>query len=474
MIPKFIKHSLSAKLLLLFIAAGGALILVVATIMSKGFSTHFRSTLQPFVVHYIEMVEQDLGYPPKLEQAQIITSRIPVDIHVFGPDQNWSTGAQRLNPKELRRIDDPHPRLHDEHRKRKPPPGKRHRPFERFQLKRIGEGMILRARNEPYDIYFQLHHQRDINDGGPYSYLILLSILAILLGIFYATRWLFKPIQDIRQGVNEFSRGNFTHRIKQRRDDQLGELAGSVNDMASDIEAMLEAKRQLLLGISHELRSPLTRTKVNVALLPESIAQKEIHQDINYMEQLITELLESERLNSRHAVLQSQWIQLDELIKQVLDSQVGHGDEDNLLIRDLTDTKANVDPGRIKLLVSNLVQNAITHTSKPHQSQVHTTHDSAKAKVIVKLEKDSETFTISVQDFGAGIEAAHIPYLTEPFYRADPSRQRKTGGYGLGLYLCKMIAKAHGGDLTIESVVNKGTTIRCHIPLNHELQPEQN
>ena len=466
MIPKFIKHSLSAKLLLLFIAAGGALILLVATIMGKGFSNHFRSTLQPFVVHYVEMVEQDLGYPPKFEQAQIIASRIPVDIHVFGPDQNWSTGSHRLNPKELKRIDDPRPGHHDDHRKRKPPPGKRHRPFERFQLKRIDEGLILRARNAPYDIYFQLHHQRDINDGGPYSYLILLSILAILLGIFYATRWLFKPIQDIRQGVNEFSHGNFTHRIKQRRDDQLGELAGSVNDMASDIEAMLEAKRQLLLGISHELRSPLTRTKVNIALLPESIAQKEIHQDIDYMEQLITELLESERLNSRHTVLQSQWIQLDELIAQVLDSQIGQSDEDNLLIRDLTDIRANVDPARIKLLVSNLVQNAITHTTKPRQPSK--THNSGQPRVIVKLREDRGVFTISVQDFGAGIEATHIPYLTEPFYRADPSRQRKTGGYGLGLHLCKMIAKAHGGDLIIDSEANKGTTIRCCIPINHE------
>ncbi|HBE93563.1 MAG TPA: two-component sensor histidine kinase, partial [Gammaproteobacteria bacterium] len=66
----------------------------------------------------------------------------------------------------------------------------------------------------------------------------------------------------------------------------------------------------------------------------------------------------------------------------------------------------------------------------------------------------------------------HLPYLTEPFYRADPSRQRKTGGYGLGLYLCRMIAEAHGGALTISSEQNVGTTVTARLPITLASQPE--
>ena len=106
MILRQIKHSLSARLLLLFVVAGLVLIFAVTTIMGKGFSTHFKYTLQPFVIHYLELVEQDLGYPPSLEQARGISQHIPVEIHVFGPDQNWSTDYPRLNPSELYEIDE--------------------------------------------------------------------------------------------------------------------------------------------------------------------------------------------------------------------------------------------------------------------------------------------------------------------------------------------------------------------------------
>ena len=73
---------------------------------------------------------------------------------------------------------------------------------------------------------------------------------------------------------------------------------------------------------------------------------------------------------------------------------------------------------------------------------------------------------IVVDDSGAGIEAEHIPRLTEPFYRVDPSRQRKTGGYGLGLYLCRMIAQAHAGSLEIESTPGTGTRIIVRLPIS--------
>ncbi|NKB76846.1 MAG: hypothetical protein GKR96_07285 [Gammaproteobacteria bacterium] len=222
--------------------------------------------------------------------------------------------------------------------------------------------------------------------------------------------------------------------------------------MAEDIDNMLEAKRQLLLGISHELRSPLTRSKVHLALLPESSAHLEIAKDIEMMEQLITELLESERLNSQHATLQPETTDLEQLISGLIEKNF----DTSSITQKLERIEASVDIARLKLLISNLLQNAIIHNGKNQPPPgIYLTSDSSSGK---------QGFQITVEDFGKGIAKEHIPFLTEPFYRADPSRQRKTGGYGLGLYLCRMILQAHGGTLNIESKEEEGTRVICKFP----------
>ena len=103
-----------------------------------------------------------------------------------------------------------------------------------------------------------------------------------------------------------------------------------------------------------------------------------------------------------------------------------------------------LDPLRIRLLLRNLISNALQHS---------------ESEVVVNLELKEKSVCISVQDTGAGIASEHIQYLTQAFYRVDDARLRKTGGFGLGLYLCDLIAKAHGGELIINSEVNKGTCV---------------
>ncbi len=416
--------------------------------MGKGLSRHFRSSIQPFMIHYINLMQQELGSPPDLEQAKAITRDIPVDIHVFGPEQNWSTADSQLDRSELIET-------FEQRRSVNPKTGARNalsRLDRRFRLKRVDGDLILHTVEGDYDIYFQIRHRRDIRRGGYFSFFVLFAILGVLLLIYYATRALFRPIEDIDRGVKQFSVGNLTHRISKRRNDQLGDLTDSVNQMAEDISNMLEAKRQLLLGISHELRSPLTRSKINLALMDDSASKSEIEKDIQAMNQLINELLESERLNSPHKIIQPEMTDLYSLIEEVIESEFAN----QTISVELQSVTANVDPVRIKLLVRNLLQNAIKY------------NDNKKSAPKVSLTVKSQRFTIAVRDYGTGIAAQQIPFLTEPFYRADPSRQRMTGGYGLGLYLCRMIVEAHGGHIEIESKQGKGTRVRCSFPLSGE------
>jgi len=109
---------------------------------------------------------------------------------------------------------------------------------------------------------------------------------------------------------------------------------------------------------------------------------------------------------------------------------------------------------RIRLLVRNLLKNAIQHTQ------------SGRPPPLLASHVDDKSWHLSVTDHGPGVAPEHLGRLTEPFYRADPSRQRASGGVGLGLYLCRIIAEAHGGKLEVASSLGKGTTVRVTLPVS--------
>jgi HAMP domain-containing protein len=127
--------------------------------------------------------------------------------------------------------------------------------------------------------------------------LVGFALLLVLLA-YLAVRGLFRPIATIRAGAAYIGAGHFTHRIRTRREDELGELAGDINRMAGKVEGMLDAKRQLLLGVSHELRSPISRMTLGLALLEDSPAIGALQLDLKEMRSIVETLLEAERLDS--------------------------------------------------------------------------------------------------------------------------------------------------------------------------------
>ena len=120
----------------------------------------------------------------------------------------------------------------------------------------------------------------------------------------------------------------------------------------------------------------------------------------------------------------------------------------------------NYDRARIKLLLKNLVENALNHSVKAEVSHLSENN----TPVSIKLEVADELVIVKIIDTGQGIGSGSINNITEPFYRVDPSRQRETGGYGLGLYLCRMIVEAHGGTLKVKSKLGVGTTVSVELP----------
>ena len=430
-----ISHSLSARLMLLFLLTGLLIAIILSNTIQLAMGGYFQRVIRPHLHLYLDYVSQDIGDPPSIENAQALTRRVPVDIYILGPEVNWSSAGWDIDLDEI----DFH-----EHKRRS-------RGGKRLAFSDNDDHFILKTRAGDHTIYLAVKNRGRSWLMAIVGLIALAAMLLVLYLCYRAIHWLFQPVQTIRSSVRRIGQGELDHRISIRRHDELGELSTSINAMADDIEKMLDAKRQLLLAISHELRSPITRARVSTELLENSKAKQAISTDLKEMETMIAELLESERLNTRHQTLNKTPVAINQLVQEVIAEYFpGQKPIQQLSIED---PYLLLDAPRIKLLLKNLLENAFRHSAND------------VPKVTISTELKESQLLIEVTDNGPGIAAEHLSHLTEPFYRIDPSRQRKTGGFGLGLYLCRMIVEAHGGQLNIRSQLGKGTIICVQLSL---------
>ena len=410
------RHSLGARLTGLFLLLALAMTLTFIAGMQSAFRYGWQDYARPLIANYIDTLAAEIGTPPDVAKARALTQRLPLRIRIDGPVVNWSSH-----------------------------PGDRHEAWrERHASTADGTGSAWRPVRELADghrIAFGL--ASPLRDDAPEDRPRLigwatLAVLLLLIALVYAlVRRLLRPLADIRAGAIRYGAGDFSRPIPTRSHDELGDLAQQINGMADGLHHMLDAKRQLLLAISHELRSPLTRARLNAELVNEGEARDALLNDLAQMRDLIIDLLESERLAAGHTALQLEATDLNALVREVIDAHfagrtvdVSAGDALGAVMLDAT---------RIRLLLRNLLDNALRHGG-----------DAAVAPRLT-TQREGDTVRISVRDHGPGIDESHLPHLAEAFYRADAARQRATGGVGLGLYLCRLVAQAHGGTLAMRN-----------------------
>ena len=424
------KSSLSTKFLWLYILFSLLLVLIVGGNIAYNLKNNFKDNIRPHLLQYLEYVQSDIGIPPNKDKALEIAEKLSIDISIFTGTNTWSTSENLIDLSQI----------------------KYYKQFNengiRYSTGELDDLEILVVNHADHTLAFSIPHPKDHFHR---RHALPVFLIIILLTVFYIiTRKLFLPIKTLESGVKRIGNGELEHRIAIHRKDELGSLANSINQMSSDIQQMLEAKRQLLLAISHELRSPVTRAKVAAALLPEGTYSKSIEEELNEIDVLIEEILETERLSTKHHILNLSHANMADVVKKTLEKHFFTKE----IVSNIQEIprEINIDVSRIKLLIKNLIDNALKHTP------------AGNPPPIVSLKSEGVNIILTVQDFGIGIQEKHIPSLTEPFYRVDPSRQRETGGYGLGLYLCKMIAEAHGGKLQINSKDQVGTTVSFLLP----------
>lgn len=298
---------------------------------------------------------------------------------------------------------------------------------------------------------------------------LLISIPIVLMlsaigGLFLANRAL-KPVKAISETTRQISATDLSKRIElDLPEDEIGQLAYTFNEMLERIDEAFRRERQFTSDASHELRTPLGFLKTQLSLArskPRSSSEllemmEDMESDVDRMTRLIEQMLTLARTENLELPAK-QVINLAELITDLSAEYRIHAQEqDKTLVVDMssgTDFHMGGIPQLIHQVLVNLLENALKYTDKGDA-------------IYIRLRKQWQDITISIEDTGQGISSEHIPHLFDCFYRTDSARTRDSGGFGLGLAITRAIIQAHGGDIQVLSQIQQGTTFVIHFKTN--------
>ncbi|MCH9693018.1 MAG: HAMP domain-containing histidine kinase [Gammaproteobacteria bacterium] len=445
MLRKF-SRSLSFRLLAIFVVLAAMFVFGAFTALKLLYnSDEIRGLISGHLSLHVHYVKEDIGSPPRIERAIAITESVPVDIRILGPDLDWASDSNFPLLKELEFG--PSPKFSDD-------PDAWVDELQDLEFAVLGRHRFLKIQQDDYQIVVSTPRIADVSSGPDIITIIVgLGLLYLAIG-YLAVRWLFKPISAIRGGAAHIGRGNLEHRIRNIRKDQLGDLANDINKLAGDVEHMLDAKRALLLGISHELRTPMSRMRLALEFLENPDDRENLRSEIVEMEKIVVSLLEAERLATRHESLSTTLVDAGALLDDLIDDFFSRDRARLHVTNKAGQVEARIDEARISLMLKNLISNALRYSTDED------------GRVEVCMDASDTDLVWTIKDYGPGMSSDQARHIGEPFYRGDPSRTRGTGGTGLGLYLAQLVAEAHQGTLTLQNPDQPGACFECRIPLD--------
>jgi signal transduction histidine kinase len=288
----------------------------------------------------------------------------------------------------------------------------------------------------------------------------LLGVVVAAVVTFLLSRRILSPVESLAQAARRVSHGDFSQRVKANSKDEFGELAIAFNAMAEDLERTERLRRNLVADVAHELRTPLSNIQGHVEAIRDGLLPAEpatfdsIYEEVLLLARLVEDLQELTLAEAGQLTLLRQSADVVEIVRRAAVAAQPPAEARGLTIEtDLPSepAMADVDPERIGQVLRNLLSNATTHTSEG-------------GRIIVSLKDEHDELRVTVADTGAGIPPEDLPYVFERFYRVDRSRVRATGGAGLGLTIAKRLVEAHGGTISVESELGKGSRFTFTLP----------
>jgi two-component system, OmpR family, sensor histidine kinase BaeS len=276
-------------------------------------------------------------------------------------------------------------------------------------------------------------------------------IIALILGLIMA-RGLSTPILKVIDTAEMISSGNYSKKIDSKTDiAEINKLILTVNNLGSSLYSQESLRKRLTRDVSHELRTPLTTLQSHMEAMIDGVWDPTIErltscqEEILRLKRLVGDLENLSEYESESLMLDKTTFDLGEVIKNIV-----YNFENEFINKGVklifNEKKINLfaDKDKISQVIVNLLSNALKYTKEG-------------GEVIVKLSEDKDYVIVSVKDKGIGISEKDLPFIFERFYRVDESRDKSTGGAGIGLAIAEAIVQAHGGTISVESKIGKGT-----------------
>jgi two-component system OmpR family sensor kinase len=291
---------------------------------------------------------------------------------------------------------------------------------------------------------------------------LVVTVLAGLAALWLSNT-LTQPLAQMQKATMQVAQGDFSQRLPETRQDEIGEVARSFNHMAGQVEAMVEEQRAFASNASHELRTPLTAIRLRSEALREGNLDSltteqyivEIDEEARRMGNLVQDLMMLSRLDSGRLEAGREQVDSARLARQLMNEIGPQAERQGITLQ--LDAPANLPPvtagsAHLMIVFRNLLNNALKYTPDGGQ-------------ITWQIEAGEDALQHTIRDTGQGIPADDLPHVFDRFYRVDQSRSREVPGVGLGLSLVRMIVEFYGGTITLESGgPGQGTTVTVTWP----------
>ena len=291
-------------------------------------------------------------------------------------------------------------------------------------------------------------HQKRLYSSTPYIFLMWMigsSLVLFAIAIIFMRNQI-RPIRRLAIAARSFGMGRGSTEIKPSGATEVRQATQAFRQMRERITRQFAQRTEMLAGVSHDLRTPLTRMKLQIEMLERTPETKELQDDIQEMERMIEGYLAFARGEGNESLGE---IELATLIKEVISVEQRDGSLINFINESNERKTMALRPQAIKRAITNLVIN-----SKKYANTIY-----------VKLEHNVDHVLITVDDDGPGIKSEHRDDVFKAFFRLDPSRNTSTGGTGLGLTIARDIVQSHGGDLYLNQAPIGGLRAIIRLPL---------
>ncbi len=289
---------------------------------------------------------------------------------------------------------------------------------------------------------------------------LIAGAVAIVITLFVSRR-IVQPVESLTAAARQMEKGDLTARVHVKSSDEIGQLAAAFNAMADGLAKQEQLRRNMVSDVAHELRTPLTNLRGYLEAAKDGLVQPDealvnnLHEEAMLLSRLVNDLQELALADAGQLHLECQPVSVGDVAQALVEvlSPLASARDVSLAVHLPDDLPlVQADPHRVRQVLRNLFNNALDFAPRGGQ-------------VTLTARADGKWMTVQVRDTGPGIKPAHLPYVFERFYRADPSRTRATGGAGLGLAIVKQLVEAHGGRVWVESEPGAGAAFGFTLPL---------